>query len=203
VGVDVTTSTVRRGEHGDSEVLIWSSLDVAGRPLQEFAEAMGRPWDPRGPGVHRGRGGERRVPDHPGKGATYYGVAAAIARVVDVLVRDRRSILTVSAWSPAYGCALSCRASCAVPASFGRSGCRSMRPSVERLERSAAVLREHAAPSATEGTHDALAGEDRLTAPAPPRGSPRFDLTRPARMSADGQGVARSAQAGPGRWRVP
>ena len=146
VGVDVThVHGYVVGEHGDSEVLIWSSLDVAGRPLQEFAEAMGRPWTPEDRASTEDEVVNAAYRIIRGKGATYYGVAAAIARVVDVLVRDRRSILTVSAWSPAYGCALSLpRLVC------GAGVIREVGVSVdeaerERLERSAAVLREHAA----------------------------------------------------------
>ena len=42
-----------------------------------------------------------------GKGATSFGVGAVIAWAVDAMLRDRRSILTVSATTPEYGCALS------------------------------------------------------------------------------------------------
>jgi hypothetical protein len=31
------------GEHGDSEVLVWSSAKVGGVPLMEFAEQIGAP----------------------------------------------------------------------------------------------------------------------------------------------------------------
>lgn len=95
------------GEHGDSEVMVWSSLDVGGRPLPEICEALGVPW---------GAAQQREVEDDvvhaaariiAGKGATAYGVAAAIARAVRVVVRGQRSILTVSAWDDAAGCSYS------------------------------------------------------------------------------------------------
>ncbi len=42
IGVDVThVHAYVVGEHGDSEVLVWSSLDIAGQPPAEFASAMG------------------------------------------------------------------------------------------------------------------------------------------------------------------
>ncbi len=146
VGVDVThVHGYVVGEHGDSEVLVWSSLDVAGRPLEEFAEAMGGAWT-----AEDRRSTEDEVANAAyriiqGKGATYYGVAAVIARAVEVVARDRRSILTVSAWSEAYGCALSLpRLVCGagVAREIGVSVDRDER---ERLERSAEVLREHSA----------------------------------------------------------
>jgi L-lactate dehydrogenase len=35
-----------------------------------------------------------------GKGAAYYGIGSAIAKLVDVILRDQRSILTVSTTTP-------------------------------------------------------------------------------------------------------
>ncbi len=144
IGVDVThVHAYVVGEHGDSEVLVWSSLDIAGQPPAEFASAMGVAFtdeDRRrveGEVVHAADAIIR------GKGATYYGVAAVIARAVEVILRDRRSILTVSATSPAYGCALS------LPRLVSGSGIvRELGVSIDederhRLEASAAVLREH------------------------------------------------------------
>ncbi len=146
VGVDVThVHGYVVGEHGDSEVLLWSSLDVGGRPLGEFAAAMGRPWTEE----------DRRTTEDEvvnaayriiqGKGATYYGVAAAIARAVEVVARDRRSILTVSAWSDAYGCALALPRLVCGAGVFQEVGVSVDEDERRRLERSAAVLREHAA----------------------------------------------------------
>jgi L-lactate dehydrogenase len=144
IGVDVThVHGYVVGEHGDSEVLVWSSLDVAGRSLGEFAGAMGGAFDD---------DDRRRVEEDvvnaayriiQGKGATYYGVAAVIARAVEVVLRDRRSILTVSAWSEEHRCALS------LPRLVSGAGIvRDVGVSVDaeertRLERSAEVLREH------------------------------------------------------------
>lgn len=83
------------GEHGDSEVIPWSLITVGGIPLEEFCT-----------------GGEisicpedyasidekvRRAAYHiiEGKGATYYGIGSAIARIVEVILQGERSILTV------------------------------------------------------------------------------------------------------------
>lgn len=46
------------GEHGDSEVLVWSSAQVGGVPLLEFAEARGRALSRRtGPALTKGSAG--------------------------------------------------------------------------------------------------------------------------------------------------
>ena len=83
------------GEHGDSEVLVWSQAAIAGLSLDEFAIVHGTPLTAE----------ERREIDEnvrhaayqiiAGKGATYYGIGSAVARIVDVLLHDQRAILTV------------------------------------------------------------------------------------------------------------
>lgn len=83
------------GEHGDSEVLAWSTASVAGIPLDDFMRLRGQ-----------GLAAEerRRIDDEvrnaagriiEGKGATYYGVGSAIARIAEAILQDQRSVLTV------------------------------------------------------------------------------------------------------------
>ncbi len=85
------------GEHGDSEVLTWSNIDIGGVPLEdfiayrniEFNEEIKNKIDD---GV---RNAAYKIIE--GKGSTYYGVAGAIAKLVEVINRDNRAVLTVSA----------------------------------------------------------------------------------------------------------
>jgi len=83
------------GEHGDSEVLTWSQAAIAGVSLDKFSEVHGKPLTAQ----DRARIDEqvRRAAYHiiEGKGATYYGIGSAVARLVDVLLHDQRAILTV------------------------------------------------------------------------------------------------------------
>jgi L-lactate dehydrogenase len=85
------------GEHGDSEVLVWSQATIAGLGLDAFAAVHGTPLTPQD--RQRIDDNVRRAADHiiAGKGATYYGIGSAVARIVDVLVHDQRAILTVCA----------------------------------------------------------------------------------------------------------
>jgi len=85
------------GEHGDSEVLVWSSAKVGGVLLDEFCEQIrcvlteevrSRIDD----GV---RQAAYRIIE--GKGATYYGIGAGISRIVRAIRGDERAVLTVSA----------------------------------------------------------------------------------------------------------
>ena len=56
------------GEHGDSEVLGWSSLDIAGLPVEEFARTKGVVLERRGQGSNDRRDRARGIRDHRGQG---------------------------------------------------------------------------------------------------------------------------------------
>lgn len=85
------------GEHGDSEVLTWSLATAGGMPLADFCRLRGLCLEE----ATRARidEGVRRAAYSiiAGKGATYYGVGSALARIVQVILGDRRSVLTVCA----------------------------------------------------------------------------------------------------------
>ena len=83
------------GEHGDSEVLTWSLVTVGGMGLEAFCQQQGIVLDE----AVRAAIDEqvRRAAYYiiAGKGATYYGIGSALARIVDAILRDQRAILTV------------------------------------------------------------------------------------------------------------
>lgn len=83
------------GEHGDTEVLAWSGATVAGIPLDEFiATRRVELSDEDRAGIDDAvRHAAYRIIE--GKGATYYGVGAAIARIIETVLSDRRSVLPV------------------------------------------------------------------------------------------------------------
>jgi len=85
------------GEHGDSEVLVWSQATIAGLSLNEFAKVQG---------IALIQAQCLEIDENVrraacqiivGKGATYYGIGSAVARIVDVLLHDQRAILTICA----------------------------------------------------------------------------------------------------------
>lgn len=88
------------GEHGDSEVLTWSLVTVGGMSLKkftklrkiEFSEAIRQEID------HRVRRAAYNIIG--AKGATYYGIASALSRIVNVILHDQRAVLTVCAPAP-------------------------------------------------------------------------------------------------------
>jgi len=83
------------GEHGDSEVLTWSQVTVAGIALDEFCTGSEISICPDDYAAIDEK--VRRAAYHiiEGKGATYYGIGSAIARIVEVILQDERSLLTV------------------------------------------------------------------------------------------------------------
>jgi L-lactate dehydrogenase len=83
------------GEHGDSEVLTWSLVTVGGMPLEDFARLRNIQMTDE---VRYDIDGKVRRAAYTiieGKGATYYGIGSALARIVEVILHDQRSILTV------------------------------------------------------------------------------------------------------------
>jgi L-lactate dehydrogenase len=83
------------GEHGDSEVLTWSLVTIGGMTLEAFCRLQDICLDEEIQQVIDRK--VRRAAYHiiAGKGATYYGIGGALARIVDVIVHDQRAILTV------------------------------------------------------------------------------------------------------------
>jgi L-lactate dehydrogenase len=134
------------GEHGDSEVAVWSGATIGGVPLAALPAPPGMTLGAvkdaclettrrRGPAI-----AER-------KGYTSYGVAAAVARLVGSVLQDEQRIFTVSVpAAPAYG--LPKGAVCGLPCVVGQGGIQRQLvlplDSTERglLARSAAILED-------------------------------------------------------------
>src|SRR5262249_10159193 len=88
------------GEHGDSEVLTWSLATIGGVCLPGVARLLGivSPESARKEIDAKVRGAANTI--ITGKGATYYGIASALARIVDVILHDQRAVLTVCVPTP-------------------------------------------------------------------------------------------------------
>ncbi|MEG6523286.1 L-lactate dehydrogenase [Desulfotomaculum sp. 1211_IL3151] len=82
------------GEHGDSEVPIWSTADVAGIPLEQFSKLRGLEPICRNEIANRVRTAAYEIIQR--KEATYYAIAVSIKRICEAVLRDEDSILTVS-----------------------------------------------------------------------------------------------------------
>lgn len=85
------------GEHGDSELAVWSSANISGVDLDSFCDICGA-CD--GETLHRlyedVRTSAYKVIEK--KGATYYAIALAVTRIARAIVREEHSVLPVSAY---------------------------------------------------------------------------------------------------------
>ena len=134
------------GEHGDSEVPAWSLANIAGMPLDRFCLAHGLEHDPAvmDSFFTQTRDAAYRIIER--KGATYYAIGAALARIVQAVLRDEKSVLSVSSLvQGAYGIH---DVSLSLPSVVGRGGVEqvlrlALGPAeVEQLRRSAATIRK-------------------------------------------------------------
>ncbi|HIY38661.1 MAG TPA: L-lactate dehydrogenase [Candidatus Agathobaculum merdigallinarum] len=108
------------GEHGDSELAVWSSANISGVDLYDYCRITGIS-DPAA--VLRQIYESVRDAAYSiieGKGATYYGIGMAVRRIAEAIVRDEHSVLPVSSMiSGHYGVEGICLG---LPSIVGRGG---------------------------------------------------------------------------------
>jgi L-lactate dehydrogenase len=134
------------GEHGDSEVPVWSAANIAGVHFQGFCEICGRSCssqklDAIFDGVKNAAYEIVRL-----KGATYFAIALGVSRMIQAILRDQNTVLTASTLLKGqYGIRDVCLS---LPIVLGACGVRMIiempiAPDEQRaLHRSAGVLRE-------------------------------------------------------------
>ena len=130
------------GEHGRSEVPIWSSARISGVPLYDFFEMRGYP-DPdafleevmKGVRFDAGNLSYR-------KEDTFFGVAMAARRVCEAIVRDEKAVLSVT--SLMYGAFDIDGIALSMPAVIGAEGVECLVP-VDMNEKEADEVRKAAA----------------------------------------------------------
>ena len=133
------------GEHGDSEIAAWSTVNISGVPLNKFCEMRG--FKDHEESMHRiaadvKNSAYKIIED---KGATYYGIAMSVRRICEAIVRDEKSILPISSMMHGQygidGCALS------MPAIVGADGVETLIPleldddELSKLHKSADTLK--------------------------------------------------------------
>ena len=148
------------GEHGDSEVVLWSSASVGGTPLRSWP---GWTAEREGPIAHEVRTAAYEIIRR--KGATNHAIGLVTAALLRSSLRDERRVLTVSrVQTGSFGLrdvALS------LPAVVGAEGAVEVVPPEmdaderEALLRSAGVLRDALASTSDAGAAGASAGQER------------------------------------------
>lgn len=84
------------GEHGDSEVPVWSGATIGGIRLLDYCPLCERACEPHEREAIFGQVVRAAYEIIDRKGATYYAVALAMVRICQAIVRDEHSVLTVS-----------------------------------------------------------------------------------------------------------
>jgi L-lactate dehydrogenase len=84
------------GEHGDTEVVLWSRATVAGLPVSEFCAQRGTACDSEMQEDISRQVLRAAYEIIDRKGATYYGIGLGIRSVVEAMLRDQNTVLTVS-----------------------------------------------------------------------------------------------------------
>lgn len=108
------------GEHGDSELAAWSITNIAGLPINNYCSICGKACLPdfKNEIVKQVKNSAYEIIEK--KGATYYAVALAVRRIVECILRDEKSILTVSSLlTGQYGVSDVCLS---LPSIVGRNG---------------------------------------------------------------------------------
>jgi L-lactate dehydrogenase len=135
------------GEHGDSEVAAWSMTHVAGMPIADYCAVCGRcgGWEQaKEEIVKQVRDSAYHIIGY--KGSTCYGIGLALVRIVGAVLRNERSVLSVSGlMDGAFGLRDVCLS---VPCIVGAQGIeqivtgRLTDEEMAALHQSAAVLRQ-------------------------------------------------------------
>jgi len=84
------------GEHGDSEVAVWSRVNVAGMPLQALNPDVGTATDPEQWDRIFAQVKTAAYEVIQRKGATSYAIGLGVTQIVQSILRDQHRVLTVS-----------------------------------------------------------------------------------------------------------
>jgi L-lactate dehydrogenase len=134
------------GEHGDTAVPLWSSADIGGVPLAKFTGPNGRGFDQTALDAifEQTRTAAYQIIQR--KQATYYAIGLGLLTVIEAILRDQHTVLTVS--SPLNGQVGVSGMSISLPTVVGRRGVMQVlelpMSDAERaaFQRSASVLQE-------------------------------------------------------------
>ena len=129
------------GEHGVSQVFLWSSARIAGVPIGALVKDRGEALETVREQIESSVR-YANITIIEGNDASQFGIGIASARIAEIVLRDERAVLPIGSYNDRFGVTLS------LPSIVGRSGVvRILQPEMsseeERaLERSAASLKK-------------------------------------------------------------
>ena len=108
------------GEHGDSELAVWSGANISGIDLDHFCQLRGQAYSQEAMQKIYKEVRDSAYEIISRKGATYYGIAMAVGRIAECIVKDEKAVLPVSTvFRGAYGL---CGLALSVPSVVGKDG---------------------------------------------------------------------------------
>jgi len=128
------------GEHGTSQVYLWSAARVGGCPVLEALAQRDLPIENFRASIERDVR-YANIAIIEGNDASQYGIGMVSARIAEIVLRDERAVIPIGCYNPAYGVTLS------LPAIVDRRGVvRILEPAMsaderEALQRSSDTLR--------------------------------------------------------------
>ncbi len=134
------------GEHGDSEVAVWSLATVAGTRLKDYCPVCGQEYDEDYLNglFEKVKNAAYKIIEL--KGRTYYAIGLGLTRIVESILRDENSVLTVSSLLQNYhGVSDVCLS---VPTIVNREGVREVlklpleKGEIDQFQKSASVVKD-------------------------------------------------------------
>ena len=122
------------GEHGVSQVFLWSSARIAGVPISKLIEQRGETLD----SVRKQIEADVRYANITiieGNDASQFGIGIVSARIAEMVLRDERAVIPIGSYNDRFGVTLS------LPGIVGRGGVlRTFEPEMSPEERQALML---------------------------------------------------------------
>jgi L-lactate dehydrogenase len=119
------------GEHGTSEVFVWSSARIAGTPILDLVGQSAQDREKfRRDVEHEVRYANITIIE--GIGASQHGIGMVCARIAEIVLRDERAVIPIGSYNHRYGVTLS------LPTVLGREGVvQVLEPELSESERQA------------------------------------------------------------------
>jgi L-lactate dehydrogenase len=103
------------GEHGTSQVFLWSSARVGGKRIAELLDQSGQSLDEFRRNVEQDvRFANITIIE--GTGASQLGIGMVTARIAEAILRDEHAVIPIGSYNPRYGVTIS------LPSVLGRQG---------------------------------------------------------------------------------
>jgi L-lactate dehydrogenase len=119
------------GDHGTSQVFLWSAARIAGVPVMELAKKRGEKLDDIRAQLEKDVR-YANITIIEGHDASQYGIGIVSARIAEMVLRDERAAIPIGSFQSEFGVTLS------LPSVVGHAGVLEvMQPELSSLERSA------------------------------------------------------------------